>query len=110
MTWSISSEYEMAIGEKLHSSRFWDQIKQHFFSSGDAVPVLAGLTGAIDQMALQAYAASFAPAFRNNLAMLAGGGFGRRELFPYSHVHILLLVEPASPTSDLPEPPSAFIR
>ena len=100
----------MAIGEKLHSSRSWDQIKQYFFSSGDAVPVLAGLTGAIDQMALQAYAASFAPAFPNNLAMLAVGGFGRRELFPYSDVDILLLLERESQASELKEPLSEFVR
>src|SRR5258707_9815701 len=97
MTWSISSAYEMAIGEKLHSSRSWDQIKQHFFSSGDAAPVLAGLTGAIDQVALQAYAASLAPAFPNNLAMLAVGGFGPRERFPYSGGDILPLFGPECP-------------
>src|SRR5260370_37528903 len=110
MTWSISSAYEMAIVEKLHSSRSWDQIKQDFFSSGDAAPVLAGLTGAIDQMALQAYAASLAPAFPNSLAMLAVGGFGRRELFPYSDVDILLLLERESQASDLKEALSAFVR
>src|SRR5258708_40115964 len=110
MTWSISSEYEMAIGEKLHSSRFWDQIKQYFFSSGDAVPVLAGLTGAIDQMALQAYAASFAPAFPNNLAMLAVGGLGRGDLVSDSGVGILLLLERETQSSERNAPLSGICR
>jgi len=61
-------------------------------------------------MALQAYAASFAPAFPNNLAMLAVGGFGRRELFPYSDVDILLLLERESQASDLKDALSEFVR
>src|SRR5882724_6163696 len=100
----------MTIGEKLHSSDSWDQIKQEFLVSGDASPVLAGLTAAIDQMALQAYAASLSPVFPNGLAMLAVGGFGRRELFPYSDVDIMLLVERESLAADLKEPLSEFVR
>jgi [protein-PII] uridylyltransferase len=104
MTWSA---LQMTIGEKLHSSRSWDQIKQDFLASGDASPVLAGLTSVI---ALQAYATSLAPLFPNGLAMLAVGGFGRRELFPFSDVDIMLLVERESLAADLKEPLSEFVR
>src|SRR5258708_622728 len=45
MTWSKSSAYEMAIGQKLHPSRSWDHIQRDFFSNGGAAPVLEGLTG-----------------------------------------------------------------
>src|SRR5579864_7135580 len=96
--------------EKLHSNPAWDQIQQAFFRTADAAPVLSGLTELIDAMALQAYEASLAPAFPNGLAMLAVGGFGRRELFPYSDVDILILVQRESQTAELKEALSEFVR
>jgi [protein-PII] uridylyltransferase len=96
--------------EKLHSTPAWEQIQREFFETGEAAPVLDGLTGLIDQLALQAYRESFAPAFPDSLAMLAVGGFGRRELFPYSDVDILILIERESQTSGLKEALSEFVR
>ncbi len=100
----------MTIGEKLHASRCWHRTKQEFFLSGDAGAVLAGLTNVTDQIALLAYAASLASPFPNGLALLAVGGFGRRELFPYSDVDIMLLVEREALAAELKEPLSEFVR
>ncbi|HWY47593.1 MAG TPA: HD domain-containing protein [Bryobacteraceae bacterium] len=96
--------------EKLHSNPAWDQLQQAFLRTADAAPVLSGLTELIDAMALQAYEASLARALPNGFAMLAVGGFGRRELFPYSDVDILILVQRESQTAVLKEALSEFVR
>jgi [protein-PII] uridylyltransferase len=96
--------------EKLHSNPAWSQIQQAFVGTANAAPVLSGLTELIDGMALQAFQASLAPAFPTGLSMLAVGGFGRRELFPYSDVDILILVQRESQTAALKEALSEFVR
>jgi len=96
--------------EKLHSNPAWEQIQEAFLRTADASPVLSGLTGLIDAMALQAYEASLALAFPNGLATLAVGGFGRRELFPYSDVDVLILIQRESQTALLKDALSKFVR
>ncbi len=96
--------------EKLHSSPGWERIQREFFETGQAAPVMAGLTDLADQLAIQAYQAALATAFPDNLAMLAVGGFGRRGLFPYSDVDILILIERESQANSLKDALSAFVR
>lgn len=67
------------------------------------------MTELVDSMARQAYEIALAGSFPNGLAMLAVGGFGRRELFPYSDVDILILRERES-ESDLKGPLSEFVQ
>ncbi len=91
--------------DKLHSDPAWEQIQQQFFESGDPAPVLDGLTRLIDQLAVQAY-----QGFPDSCAMLAVGGFGRRELFPYSDVDILILLDRESQTAGLKDTLAEFVR
>ena len=96
--------------EKLHSNPAWDEIQRAFFTTGAARPVLSGLSELIEQIALRAYEASFVKSNSPDLAMLAVGGFGRRELFPYSDVDILILVEREAQIAALTEPLADFVR
>jgi len=96
--------------DKLHSHPRWAQIQQQFFATGEAAPVLAGVSELVEETTLCAFRATLAQALGDSMAMLAVGGFGRRELFPYSDVDVLLLVERESQTAGLKDALSEFVR
>ncbi len=96
--------------EKLHSQPAWQQIQQEFFATGAAASVLAGLSGLIEQMTIEAFETSFASPSDPSVSLLAVGGFGRRELFPYSDVDVLILIERESQAAALKNALAEFVR
>ena len=96
--------------QKLHSLPVWQEIQQQFAATGEAAPVLSGLTDVIQQMTVEAFEASLSQLTDPNIAMLAVGGFGRRELFPFSDVDVLILIERESQAAGLKNAISEFVR
>jgi [protein-PII] uridylyltransferase len=96
--------------QKLHSQPGWLQIQQQFFATGEAAPVLAGLSALIERMTIEAFQSSFAKLSDSNVGMLAVGGFGRRELFPFSDVDVLILIEREAQAAGMKNALSEFVR
>jgi [protein-PII] uridylyltransferase len=76
----------------------------------DPILALAERTALVDGMVERSARDHLWPAFPAGMTLLAVGGYGRRHLFPYSDVDLLLLVESSRVAQEAPEPISAFLR
>jgi [protein-PII] uridylyltransferase len=66
---------------------------QAFLETGDALTALAERTAAVDRLVQDTARELLLPTVPSGFSVLAVGGYGRRQLFPYSDVDLLLLVE-----------------
>jgi [protein-PII] uridylyltransferase len=95
---------------KLHTSAAWRHVETEFFKTGRAADVETALARMIDAIAVDAYRATIEPVLPQGAVMLASGGYGKRELFPYATVDMLVLLEGESPWVSLREPLAEWVR
>src|ERR1700739_3693718 len=68
-----------------------EDLRQAFERSGDGSTAIRRRAALVDNMVRQIWAGILGGAERTNLALIATGGFGRKELFPYSDVDVLFV-------------------
>lgn len=76
----------------------------------DPVRLLESRTRLVDSVVTATVRNSLSPRIRRPLAVLAVGGYGRRELFPFSDVDLLFLLENESDLADIQGPLSETLR
>src|SRR4051812_20304376 len=68
-------------------------LHEKFLATGDATSFLAERSAHVDQVILEAADRLLLPSTGSSVALLAVGGYGRRQLFPYSDIDLLLLFD-----------------
>jgi len=81
-----------------------------FLATGDALTTLAERTSAVDAVVSGAAAEILLPAVPSGAAVLAVGGYGRRQLFPYSDIDLLLLFQSERLAVEQKETVAAFLQ
>jgi [protein-PII] uridylyltransferase len=100
----------MTIAANQPSKDSASRIRQQFLASGDALTALAERSAEVDRLVMEAADRLLFPGVTGTVAVLAVGGYGRRQLFPYSDIDLLLLFPSERPLMAAKEAISAFLQ
>lgn len=81
------------------------QIREEFFLTRDAPAAIAGRTARVDELVRRHWGA-----MPPEVALLAVGGYGRSELFPFSDIDLLILTRDEKTQLEIREPLSLVLR
>jgi [protein-PII] uridylyltransferase len=87
-----------------------DLIRERFLAGGDPWAVLDQRAELVESVVAGAWSDYLAPAYPSGLAVVAVGGFGRRELFPHSDIDVLVLLGSSMPTGVAREALARFLQ
>ncbi len=87
-----------------------DPIKQRFFETGDGLEMVRQRSDAVDRAVAALFHQAFGEKAASGVALVAVGGYGRRQLFPCSDVDLLFLFERNSAAEAARDPISKLLR
>ena len=81
------------------------QIREEFFRTRDAAAAVAGRTAYVDELVRRRWLR-----LPSDVTLVAVGGYGRSELFPYSDIDLLILTTDEKTQLAIQEPLAIFLR
>src|SRR2546428_4856455 len=86
------------------------RVRYTFETTGDGLAAARERSRLVDKVATQLYRDLLSPDPAGNFCLVAVGGYGRQELFPYSDVDLLFLSESARISESFRQPVAAIAR